>query len=214
MEELKSHLLERFTLDLPGPEAHAQMASESRKKRLNNEPSANPRRSAVLALIYRKTNELFLPLIRRQTYKGVHSGQMAFPGGRVEEQDKSLKETALRETSEEIGVQIPKNKIVGQLTEIYIPPSNSLVTPYVALSESSFTFQPDPREVAEVVEVGLKELLNPFNYSVEKIKVHDNVIINAPSYKIRGNIIWGATAMMLSELLMVLGELESTKKFL
>ncbi|TAH10927.1 MAG: CoA pyrophosphatase [Runella slithyformis] len=191
----------QLTLPLPGAAAHEQMAS-ARRLQLN-QPNERTRRSAVLILFYEHHDELFLPLILRPKYDGVHAGQMAFPGGRFEKTDESLVRTALREAQEEIGIKAADVQVLGTLSELFIPPSNFYVLPVVGKLNYRPVFYPDPREVERVFEVNLKEITSEAIVGTTEIDVR-GFKFEAPFYLIQDHKVWGATAMMISELLAVL----------
>ena len=191
----------------PGWSAQQRMATDvHRRARLR--PRADARRAAVLMLLYPRAEQLYLPMIVRPIYAGVHSGQIALPGGKVEPQDASLVATALRETEEEIGVRVPEAQVLGELSELYIPPSNFIVTPVLAYTEVQPTYQPDPTEVAKVLDLPLSAFTKPINQSTVSVKAMKDVTLEAPCYVIDGRVIWGATAMMMSELLAILEALD------
>jgi 8-oxo-dGTP pyrophosphatase MutT (NUDIX family) len=192
-----------FQAPLPGQSAHSKMASETRLKFKMPSPNERTRESAVLILFYPYKNQIFIPLILRPPYDGVHGGQMAFPGGRVEKEDENLTRTALREAQEEIGVRLTDIKIIGQLTKLYIPPSNFYVQPVVGYMNSKPDFYPDSREVDKVFEVTLEEINNPKIIGRKMLKIK-GFEVDTPYYDIQNNTVWGATAMMISELLEVL----------
>ena len=113
----------------------------------------------MLLLLYPNANDkVSFVLTRRKVYNGVHSGQISFPGGKPEKSDDNLWATALRETHEEIGVSLDQIKHLRSLTEIYVPPSNFLIIPYVGYSEKSCVFKPDPSEVDEILEISMQYL--------------------------------------------------------
>ncbi|AEI51600.1 NUDIX hydrolase [Runella slithyformis] len=187
---------------LPGPEAHLKMASATRL-RLKVQPNEKTRRSAVLILFYPYRDQILLPLILRPKYDGVHAGQMAFPGGRYEKTDENLIRTALREAQEEIGIKASDVHVLGKLTELFIPPSNFYVLPVVGKLAYKPDFYPDPREVEAVLEVNLEELMDENIVGFTELDVR-GITIEAPFYDIQGHKVWGATAMMISELLTVI----------
>ena len=196
-------LREKARRSLPGWSAQQRMATQvHRHARLQPRPDA--RRAAVLMLLYPRDEQIYLPFIVRPTYPGVHSGQIALPGGKVEPQDRSLTHTALRETEEEIGVVVLESQVIAVLSELYIPPSNMRVTPVLAHAPEPLTYRPDPTEVAEVLDFPLAAFSNPQNQSVVKVKTMSDLTLEAPCYVIDGHVVWGATAMLMSELLMVL----------
>ncbi len=200
--KLMLNLQKRLKMPLPGEIAHKLMAARSRHT-MNLNPNNTTKKSAVLILFYPSNDNIHIPLILRPPYDGLHGGQVAFPGGKIEKTDENLTRTALRETQEEIGIRTNDVQVIGQLTELYIPPSNFLVQPIVGYMLQKPTFYPDPREVATVFEITLEELINPKIISEELLNVR-GVEIQAPIYNIKDQKVWGATAMMIAELLMLL----------
>ncbi len=165
----------------------------------------NARQSSVLILFFPYKNDIGILLIKRTTDQSVHSGQISFPGGKKEDTDHDLKETALRETFEEVGIAPEYITIIGALSRLYIPPSNFDVYPFVGYvnAHPHVTIN---SEVEKVMKVSLNELTNP-NLPIEKtIRGHDGQLYKVPCYYIQNETIWGATAMMLSELLAVILE--------
>ncbi|SEI56486.1 8-oxo-dGTP pyrophosphatase MutT, NUDIX family [Dyadobacter koreensis] len=202
-----NELLKKLKDPLPGESAHQFMQSTS-KLRLTVKPNERTRKSAVLILFYPYKGEIYFPLILRPAYDGVHSGQVAFPGGRYEKTDENLIRTALREAQEEIGLRLNDVKILGILTELFIPPSNFYVLPVVAAMPYRPDFFPDPREVEDIFEIKLKHISDISIIGSSDIQVR-GVQITAPHYEVNGYKIWGATAMMISELLTVLKAVDS-----
>ena len=200
--DLINHLRHRLQQPLPGEAAHGLMASTARTK-LGIRPNERTRRSAVLIVFYPYKDSIFLPLILRPQYDGVHAGQMAFPGGRMERTDRDLTQTALREAQEEIGIRVQDVTVLGQLSELFIPPSNFYVQPVVGIMHTRPDFYPDPREVDAVVEVNLDTLLDETIVGDSQIEVR-GITVDAPFYGINGHRVWGATAMMIAELLAVM----------
>ncbi len=198
IEQLSSNLKN----PLPGESAHRIMQASS-KSRLNFKPNDRTRKSAVLVLFYPYKNEIYFPLILRPAYDGVHSGQVAFPGGRYELSDENLIRTALREAQEEIGLRLTDVRILGTLTELFIPPSNFFVLPVIGYIPYRPDFFPDAREVEDIFEVKLEEISDTGIIGSSEIVIGGEQVI-APHYEILGYKIWGATAMMISELLTVL----------
>ncbi len=197
----------RLQKPLPGQEAHNVMASETRLKLKMPTPNERTRESAVLILFYPSDNQILMPLILRPQYDGVHGGQMAFPGGRAEKEDESLVRTALREAQEEIGVRVTDVQVLGTLTKLYIPPSNFHVQPVVGFMSRKPEFYPDPKEVDKVIEISVEEMKNPAIIGRKVLNVR-GIEIDTPFYNILDTTVWGATAMMISELLMVIESLE------
>jgi len=186
---------------LGGINAQFKLAPASRKSYLKEmiiDESA--KKSAVLALFYPnedKKTELVLTL--RANYKGTHSSQISFPGGKFENADKNLKNTAIRETNEEIGINTSEITIFKQLTNVYIPPSNFLVTPFMGVITNSPTFKLN-NEVAKIVKVNLTELLSESCITTTKVTTSYATKMEVPCFMLNKTIVWGATAMMLSEI--------------
>ncbi|MBC7920352.1 MAG: CoA pyrophosphatase [Ferruginibacter sp.] len=205
-EHFFAALARRLSQPLPGAEAHRKMASSARNAPpYQTVPNERTRQSGVLLLLYPYQGEVFLPLILRPAYEGIHGGQMAFPGGGQERQDKTLIGTALREAQEEIGIKASDVHLLGILSELYIPPSNYQVLPVVGYLPYRPEFFPDPREVADVIEVGLDALSDVRITGTKEMRVRD-ALIQAPFYLVNERTVWGATAMILSEFLVVLNE--------
>jgi 8-oxo-dGTP pyrophosphatase MutT (NUDIX family) len=186
---------------LPGPRAQFDMAPQPRAGALPGDRSAtDSRRSGVLILFYPNRCDVYFPLILRPIYPGVHSGQIGLPGGGLEAGDFDLTATALRETYEEIGVPRQAIRVLGALSPLYIERSNQLVLPIVGWTDARPTFCPDPHEVAQLIEVRLLDFLDPTNRRTEVWELTDRRA-DVPIFGVQNQVIWGATAMILSELL-------------
>jgi 8-oxo-dGTP pyrophosphatase MutT (NUDIX family) len=193
-------------VELPASEAHFRMAPLERiegMKNLNIE-SKNPKTAAVMMLFYPKKGRTHLVLIVRNSYEGVHSAQIAFPGGKYEASDQTYEQTALRETHEEIGIHPDSIEIIMPFTNLYIQPSNFMVYPYLGICREEIIFIPDVNEVAKIIELPLTDFLDDNLVVSTEISTSyaENMLI--PAFKINEHIVWGATAMMLSELKEVL----------
>jgi 8-oxo-dGTP pyrophosphatase MutT (NUDIX family) len=191
---------------LPAQEAHTKMEPSERMNFIKMAQSQNkiPKVAGVLMLLYPKNGITHLALIVRNTYEGVHSAQIAFPGGKFETDDVTFDKTALRETHEEIGVLPEKVQIVKAFTPTYIPPSNFMVHPFLGVSKIELNFVPDPNEVSEIIELPISELLSDKIVTETKLSTSYMKEIVVPAFVIQKHIVWGATAMMLSELKEVL----------
>lgn len=189
-------------LELPSTAAHMKMAPLERIQILEVgfESAINARKAAVMMLFYPKDGITHLVLILRNTYPGVHSSQIAFPGGKVEEVDLDLKGTALRETFEEIGVHSDKIEVIKEFSSVYIPPSNFMVSPFLGITTSELEFILQEDEVAGIIEVPLTLLLDDTIVVTKKITTSYADLIDVPVFQFGDYAVWGATAMMLSEL--------------
>tara|TARA_B100000809_G_C15139312_1_gene532264 strand:+ start:1453 stop:2088 length:636 start_codon:yes stop_codon:yes gene_type:complete len=161
---------------------------------------------AVIVLIYSKNNELYFIVTQRHEYNGSHSGQISLPGGKYEEIDGDTQQTALRETNEEIGVAQSSIDVIASLCELYIPPSNFLVHPYVGVVKDDILFKRDEFEVKEIIEVPLSFLLETkvIKKPLTELTKTANYEEYCPCFEFEGKIIWGATAMILNELRRIL----------
>lgn len=186
--------------------AHVMMIPPERTELLKkiNIQENNPKKAAVLMLMYPKNSKTHLALIKRNSYLGVHSSQIAFPGGKVEANDSSIMYTALRETQEEIGIAVDKIKIIRAFTEVYIPPSNFMVFPFLGYANEELQFTPDSKEVATIIELPIADFLDDTRVVNKKMATSYSDDILVPAFKIQEHYVWGATAMILSELKEVL----------
>jgi 8-oxo-dGTP pyrophosphatase MutT (NUDIX family) len=189
-------------IELPGEHFHYQLAPLFRQDELKalDYRDKNPNYAAVLSLLYPKKGKTYMALILRKTYKGVHSNQVGFPGGRLEEQDENLMQTALRETEEEVGVPAHKIEIIKPLTELYIPPSNFLVYPFLGVLDEEPNFYLQESEVEALIEVPLSVCLDEASFCTETIDASYAKGIEVPAYNFNDNVVWGATAMIISEI--------------
>lgn len=199
-QKLCKQLKDRLAEELPGETAHLKMASNVRLNELRfKSDRSEARLSSVLILLYYKDNEIFTSFILRPKYDGVHSGQIAFPGGRKEKEDDSEIETALREAKEEVNIESSRIEVLGKLSDMYIPPSNYLVTPVVACSDSQPDFVPQESEVDAIIEASISFLFDESLIKQKEMQVR-NVKIDARYFEVGSHVIWGATAMILNEL--------------
>ena len=189
---------------LPGEAAQAAMAPNPRADGHSNAifrpPGPEARQGGVLVLLYLYGGHVHLPLILRPTYSGVHSGQVGFPGGGRESADADLTATALREAYEEVGVEPAAVIVLGQLSPLFVTASNYLVQPTVGWCSSRPDFRTDPYEVAQLLETPLAHLLDPATTQRELWPLRGRAV-EVPFFAVAGQTVWGATAMMLSELL-------------
>ncbi len=196
-----SALKMQFSQQLPGKPAQQLLKPYLKiSKALDAPVPYNAKKSAVMALLFPVDDEPYLLLIERNEYKGAHSGQLAFPGGKIEKGDTSYLATALRETYEEIGILSEQIEVLGGLTELYVLASNFLVYPYVGILAKKPDFNIDEREVKQILEIPVAYFLSA-SIKEKQIKSAIGIKLNAPYYDINGKTLWGATAMMISELM-------------
>jgi 8-oxo-dGTP pyrophosphatase MutT (NUDIX family) len=192
---------------LPGWVAHLKMAPQPRPGWSPDlVPPSDCRQGAVLILLYPRDHHLHLVLTRRTDTVRSHKGQISLPGG-AQEEDESLVQTSLRETYEELGVPADGTEVIGKLSPLYPPPSNYCIHPFVAFHLVTPTFHPDSLEVAEIIEVPLAWLLDP---TIRRVEYREDPRFDAPRrvpfFDIKGQVVWGATAMILSEFVALLEE--------
>lgn len=192
--------------DLPGESAHVEMFPRRRVASEEIKSVDDYRVSAVLALMYEENGTKMI-LTQRHNYKGNHSGQISFPGGKMEEMDADTIQTALRETQEEIGIDPSDIDVYGKLTDVYIPISKFLVHPYIGFYRGSPEFILEEREVKEIITFDLEELLKEVTLQKRDIKTTNGLVLkDIPCFIIEDRIVWGATALVLNEIrIMLLG---------
>jgi 8-oxo-dGTP pyrophosphatase MutT (NUDIX family) len=213
MHEWISLLENALKNPLPAAQAHSLMSPAGRG---NTEEyiltlKSPARISAVMILIYPDGGQYRIVLIKRPDYKGIHSGQISFPGGKAEAFDASYLQTAFRETHEEIGVGEAQIHLVGALSRIYIPPSNFLVYPFVGFCETVPVFKTDPIEVERLILPPINVLMDE---TIRKEGIftsggEDGWQIQAPYYEIENEKVWGATAAILSEFKAVISSIKA-----
>ena len=194
---------------LPGLSAQARMAPPYRREQVEIvlNPPADCKQAGVLVLLYPYGGELCFPLTRRPDHVEFHKGQISLPGG-SQESGEPLCQTALRETQEEIGVQAVAVEVLGELSPLYVPPSNFCVRPFVGHVVRRPDFQLQAVEVAELIEAPLAALLDPATIREEDWEIHDG-IWRIPFYQFGPHKVWGATAMILAELQTILEGIEN-----
>ena len=195
-------LTAQFAQPLPGETAQQLMSPMGRKPFAHYLNTAvDYRLGSVLAHIYPINNTPHLLLIKRTDDGKTHGGQIAFPGGKKDDSDFDLEQTALREAFEEVGLKQTELKVIGQLSPLYIPVSKFMVQPFASYSNKIPELVLSVDEVQSTLAINLIELSQPEIIKARRIKTFDGIIKDAPCYVINDETIWGATAMMLSELL-------------
>lgn len=165
-----------------------------------------PKPGSVLILLYEEQGVIKFPLTKRATYKGAHSAQVSFPGGKAEPGEGAI-ETALREAEEEIGIHQDDVHVIGQLSNFDVIPSNFLVTPIVAALDYVPVFKPDPREVDKIIYAEISDIIREDAILEDEILAAGQYPMIAPHFLIENEIVWGATAMMLNELREIVREI-------
>lgn len=201
---LLDQLQTNFKNPLPGKAAQLRMAHGARKFAVGPEQGVDARKAGVLALLYPKVNDWFMVFIERSSSNpnDRHKGQIGFPGGQVEKQDKSIVATALREAEEEVGVKSSSVQVIGQLTDLYIPVSNFRVYPTVGYLNYEPEFHLQESEVAGIIEVPFEQLMDPSIVQEQNMAIGKHITLNrVPYFAVADKVVWGATAMILNELL-------------
>jgi len=188
-------------INLPGIEAHKIMLPEGR-----NIPNyylnkiGNYKQSAVFILFFQEEKNIHVLLTQRNQYEGKHSGQISFPGGKKEEYDDSLLTTAYRETYEEVGIHQNNINLIAALSPLYIPVSNFFVQPYLGYLNELPELKINSREVKSIVKFPIQFLKEAERIKIQRIEASSGLFLTVPVFEIGENVIWGATAMMLSEI--------------
>lgn len=170
-----------------------------------------PRVCSVMLSLFEDDGEVILPFMQRPDKARVHPSQIVFPGGGREDQDQDLIATAQREMQEEVGIIVPRTQVIGSLSDIYVVPSNSMVTPMVSFLNQRPSYNLDTNEVSGILEFRLKDLLDPRFKSKHAVLLPNGNTIYMPAFQIGETEIWGATARMLSELLILVEEFENVE---
>ncbi len=203
--QLTKKLRQRLAEPLPGVEVQWQMAHAARYTLPTLSPDT-AKIAAVLIVLFPKNETTHLVLIERVRVAGdVHGGQMSFPGGKQELTDRGLAHTALREAEEEIGIAHQSLEVLGKLTELYIPVSNFLVHPFVAMASHAPDFSLQPNEVAQIFEIPIPDLYRADVRKSTTLTIGKDIILDDVKYfDVCNRVVWGATAMILSEFLALL----------
>lgn len=191
--------------DLPGMEAQVRMAPPGRET--YQQPGQEPRDAAVLVTLYPRDNQWHIVFIERakSNAQDRHRGQISLPGGKRDAGDKTYAETALRETQEEVGIPADKVRLIGQLSELYIPISNFYVYPFVGFLEETPMLVRQEDEVESILEVPVNMFIRQQARKKTRMRLSNGVLLpDVPYFDLDGRILWGATAMIMSEFLELL----------
>lgn len=216
MQELIQFLNQRLQKELPHSNIHKEgldpkvldLLVEEEKNAKAQFKKKPPRICAVMIALYQHEDKLYLPMMLRPIKSRAHPGQISFPGGKEEEEDRDLIETAIREMEEEVGVRVPRANVLGDLTPIYIPPSNSMVTPIVGFLDRKPNYTPAPDEVEKVLDVSMEDLANPVNKRAKRVILTNGEYFEMPAFAVSEVFIWGGTARMIMELNKLLEEFQ------
>jgi 8-oxo-dGTP pyrophosphatase MutT (NUDIX family) len=199
------YTLQKFPL--PGPAAHARMAHAVRKVEPVPDDATTKQAAVLLTLFEKSPGDWHLIFIRRVSshQQDKHAGQIGFPGGKREVSDPDLMYTALREAEEEIAIDLAGIDVLGPLTPLYITVSKFLVHPYLAYSWKDPQLTRQESEVEEILEIPLASFLDQSSRQATRIHLTTGIVLNhVPSFQVNGQVIWGATAMILNEFLDIL----------
>ena len=209
LTEISKKLEQRLKLPLPGASAHEPMRATAIENLIPKfEHKLSPKPGGVLLLLYEEEGVIRFPLTKRQEYAGAHSGQVSLPGGKAEAGENTI-QTALRECEEEIGIERDTPRVLGVLSDFFVIPSNFIITPVIAVCDTKPVFRPDPREVAKIISGSLLELVGDDSIKRKEIRAAGQFRMMAPYFEIEGEMVWGATAMMINEFRHVLREVLS-----
>jgi len=204
---LIDQLQQRLQQPLPGAVAHEPLrATPTGMIKPKFDHSLPPKLGSVMILLYQDGEQIKFPLTKRHEYLGAHGGQVSLPGGKAEPGETAI-ETALRETEEEIGVSAQQIKVIGQLSQFFVMPSNFMVIPVIGFVEQRPVYQAQQSEVVRIIEGNLSDLIQPDAIRTKEIVAAKMYPMLAPHFEIEGEIVWGATAMMLNELRVVVKEI-------
>lgn len=195
-----------------GKEAQIEMAPlPDVSQRFDKESAKKARQSAVMILLYQEQGKVRFPLIVRPQYPGVHSGQVALPGGKFEEEDPDLIHTALREMQEEIGVPADEVEVLGQLSDLYVPPSNFNILPVIGVLPTVPQFVLEEKEVEELVIADINVLNDQTKRKQKQMTFYSGLKVDVPYFDIEEKVVWGATAMILSEFATIINNTNNKK---
>ncbi len=207
-QALLKYLKEALHSELPGFEAHSKMLPPGRRLKTREDELAMVKQSSVLLILYPEDDKIFTCLTRRPSTMTFHPGQISFPGGKVEKEDHSAEMTALREAREEIGIDTSSVGIIGKLSDLYVEVSRFSIQPYVAWADKKPEFNVNIGEVEELILFPLSDFIGNETISEAVLDTVTGPLL-IKYYPFNGEIIWGATAMILSELIEILKRKES-----
>jgi 8-oxo-dGTP pyrophosphatase MutT (NUDIX family) len=200
LNQVISQLYDAFSVPLPGASAHLELAPYRKNVAFDSKIN-QPKIASTLLLLYPKQKNIYFCLIERPQYEGIHSNQISFPGGKNEEGE-TIKQTAIRETFEEVGVDPISINVIGEMTQVYVPPSNFLIHPFVGYCDYKPDFRADKREVDNIIEVKLSDLSKKDLIKIKKMNLgrnNNSLYVDVPYMDLNNKIVWGATSVILNE---------------
>jgi len=206
MDHFIDFLTKRLSSELPGTRAHQRMMAKRVGGNFEFNYEESPRKGAVMIALYEENGKLYFPLTQRPNYKGVHGGQVSLPGGKMEPEDDDLLTTAIRETQEEIGISISRAEVIGSLTDLNVTASNFIVRPVISFLKQKPEFNRDPREVEQIFTAAIDHLSAEETLKEKELVVGPNIKLQAPYFDIAEKVVWGATSMILNELVSIINE--------
>ena len=193
-----------LTHDLPGMEIQSTMSPAGSQTRKYCQVPQHARQAAVMLLLYEKNEVWYTAFIKRtQNQKDRHSGQISLPGGRLEVNDESLMNCALRETYEEVGINGRSINVIGQMSQLYVFASDYLVFPFVGYVNNFSNFEKQPSEVEEIIQIPISYLVQSEVVKSKQMDLGKYRNIAVPYYDLYGETLWGATAMMVAEFIYI-----------
>ncbi len=205
--DFKNELSEVLKGEKPAGEAHKKIMRDRLPIKDFGSKIKQARKAAVLLLLYPNKGKLHTVFILRSEYEGVHSSQIALPGGAVENIDNSLVDTALREANEEISLPRSQVEVLGNLSPLYVPPSNFVIQPYIGIQYKSSQFIPNPIEVASIIEYPVENLIGEDKVIDKEVDVRGNNLL-VKGYNLGEYFMWGATAMIVKEFAEIMSKLQ------
>lgn len=201
--EFEASLRKRLAGTLPGAEAHLRFAPVPQRQGWTpGHLPADARAAAGLLLIYPGPQGLSVPLTVRASGLRRHAGQISLPGGAIDPGE-TLRDAALREAREEIGVDSSLTRVLGELTPVYVLVSGFTLHPVVAVTDQAPVFTPAAHEVEKIIEVTLEHLCDA-SHIRRGTRTREGVAVEYPYFDLLGHQVWGATAMVLGEFVTLL----------
>lgn len=201
-EDLLQHISRLLKQKLPGEDAHRKMSPPGRRLKVHLSETNHVKYSSILLLLFPDNGEIYTCLTRRNPNMKTHPGQVSFPGGKIEEGE-SPELTAMREAQEEVGISPLDVRLLGRLSELYIPVSGYSIFPYVGWMDYRPQFKLNADEAEKLILFPLTDFLQNKQVSYTEMKTNRGEL-TVPYYPFDGEKIWGATAMILSEFFEVL----------